>query len=232
MDSGSLRACGPRREAGLTLNGMGNTAAGIGLTGAMAVHARGIVEGLGLAGLDCVVLDDDGKVAILSPGFRTLAGSEIMLRNGVLCSEDPDVQVSLLLAARHARGLSHTGLPQSFVVRRSNGRRPLLVRAASLSSTQHGSRAAHGIVLIFGDLDGDGRLKARDLKALFPLSEAEAEVAILLARGLSVADIAGVRRVTRETVRGQLKNVFRKLDVNRQADLVRIVDRLSRSTGA
>jgi len=66
---------------------------------------------------------------------------------------------------------------------------------------------------------------------LFDLSPAEADVAVRLAGGDTLAEIAAGRGVARETVRVQLKSVLRKLDAARQSDVVRIVDRLSRHAG-
>lgn len=55
------------------------------------------------------------------------------------------------------------------------------------------------------------------------LTRAEARVAVRLAEGLSVADIARALHVSVETVRTHLKRAYGKLGVRRQAELVRAV---------
>jgi DNA-binding CsgD family transcriptional regulator len=54
----------------------------------------------------------------------------------------------------------------------------------------------------------------------FQLTHAEADVALLFARGFALADIALMRDVARETVRGQLKTVRRKLSVDHPRQLI------------
>jgi DNA-binding CsgD family transcriptional regulator len=65
------------------------------------------------------------------------------------------------------------------------------------------------------------------LQQSFELSAAEADVALLLSRGLSRAEIAGRRGVSLETVAAQLKTIYRKTDCHREAELVALVVRLA-----
>lgn len=58
------------------------------------------------------------------------------------------------------------------------------------------------------------------IRTRYNLTPAEAEIALALARGLSVPDIAGARGVSLPTVRSQLQAVYAKLGVRRQAELV------------
>lgn len=58
------------------------------------------------------------------------------------------------------------------------------------------------------------------LQALFRLTPAEAELAVQLANGHSPEAIAEMRQVKRETVRNQLKAIYRKTGYNRQNSLV------------
>jgi DNA-binding CsgD family transcriptional regulator len=58
------------------------------------------------------------------------------------------------------------------------------------------------------------------LRQGFDLSQAEAEIAAALAGGMTLDQIAAGRRASLETVRGQLKSIFAKLEVSTQAQLV------------
>jgi DNA-binding CsgD family transcriptional regulator len=63
------------------------------------------------------------------------------------------------------------------------------------------------------------------LRARFPLSEAEADVASGLASGATASEIAAYRGVSVETVRVQLKSLYRKLRVrSREALLAKLRD--------
>jgi DNA-binding CsgD family transcriptional regulator len=62
------------------------------------------------------------------------------------------------------------------------------------------------------------------LQSLFSLTKAEAEVADSLRSGLNIAAIPGMRKVSVETVRSQLKSLMSKTKIRRQSDLVRLLN--------
>lgn len=61
------------------------------------------------------------------------------------------------------------------------------------------------------------------LAELFELTPAEANLAIKLARGLSLAEVSEEQNISQHTARAQLKSIFSKTAVTRQAELVRLV---------
>jgi DNA-binding CsgD family transcriptional regulator len=61
------------------------------------------------------------------------------------------------------------------------------------------------------------------LAELFELTPAEANLAIKLARGLSLAEVSAEQNISQHTARAQLKSIFSKTGVSRQAELVRLV---------
>lgn len=63
------------------------------------------------------------------------------------------------------------------------------------------------------------------LRDTFSLTESEARVALALAEGLSVAEIASSSGVTVKTVRVQLSSVFSKTNTQRQGELVSLLSR-------
>lgn len=94
---------------------------------------------------------------------------------------------------------------------------PDLVRAAELAiSVSEAPRA-----------DQHGESASRRLRERLGLTPAEARVALLLARGLSVKDIASACQVSIHTVRVQLYRCFSKTQTHRQAELVSLVLRQS-----
>ena len=66
-------------------------------------------------------------------------------------------------------------------------------------------------------------LKRQILGELFDLTPAEANLATLLARGLSLAQVSSAQTISQHTARAQLKSIFAKTGVSRQAELVRLV---------
>jgi DNA-binding CsgD family transcriptional regulator len=71
----------------------------------------------------------------------------------------------------------------------------------------------------------NGRLPER-LRRLYGLTEAETEVAIDLATGRALAEIAAARGTSIDTVRSQVKAALAKTNSRRQADLAALVNRL------
>jgi DNA-binding CsgD family transcriptional regulator len=61
------------------------------------------------------------------------------------------------------------------------------------------------------------------LRVLFGVTRAEARIAHCFAEGLSIAEIAERSAIQVQTVRGQLKSLFSKLGVRRQAELSRLL---------
>ena len=61
------------------------------------------------------------------------------------------------------------------------------------------------------------------LAKAFRLTPAEAKLASVIARGASPEIAAGELKISRETVRNQLKSVFAKTDTHRQSELVALI---------
>ena len=62
---------------------------------------------------------------------------------------------------------------------------------------------------------------------MFGLTPAEIRLALELAQGGILADIAQRRRLSRTTVRSQLASVFSKTQTTRQAELVQLLNRIA-----
>src|SRR5690606_83785 len=67
------------------------------------------------------------------------------------------------------------------------------------------------------------------LQQAFALSPAEARLALAIANGATVSAAAASLRIAAGTARVQLKSVFAKMEVHRQADLVAKIYRSARS---
>jgi DNA-binding CsgD family transcriptional regulator len=84
---------------------------------------------------------------------------------------------------------------------------------------QHTPSAA----VFISDPELEGSASRETLGQLFELTPAESNLAILLTRGLSLAEAAEIQNVSQHTTRAQLKSIFAKTGVSRQAELVRLV---------
>jgi len=115
--------------------------------------------------------------------------------------------------------------PRTMALARPSGRKPLLVQATRLAGTPRGDGDPPLVLLIFTDPDavvGD-TLKALQLLGLTP---AEARAAALIGSGLSPREAAELLGNSEGTVRVTLNRVFQKLDIGRQSELARLVNRI------
>ena len=83
-------------------------------------------------------------------------------------------------------------------------------------------RDAAALVLVF-DAGARARVGPGSVAAVLGLTPTESEVAVLLAEGRSVRDIAAAMGRSYGTVRWHIKQIFKKLGISRQVELVRAV---------
>ena len=84
------------------------------------------------------------------------------------------------------------------------------------------SPASPAALLFVSDPAAEGVVQANDLRALFDLSPAEAQLVVGLAEGKSLRDIADLNGVSISTVRTLLQRAAAKTDTSSQRDLVRL----------
>lgn len=81
-------------------------------------------------------------------------------------------------------------------------------------------------LIVFRDPDMQEPSLGVRLQSIFRLTPAEAELAVCLGAGDSLADIARARRVRENTVRSQVKSLAAKLGCHRQAEIAAIIARV------
>ena len=108
-------------------------------------------------------------------------------------------------------------------VPRRSGRHPFLIEVAPLSdSAGELERQLKGAVVFIVDPENPRPFAIETVAKLFALTPAECEVCALMVQGLTDAEIAMRRAVSVETVRTQIKAVYRKTDTSRRAELIRL----------
>lgn len=191
-------------------------------------RANGLAEGASLAGQPSIIINHQGRVSFVSAAAEMLMDSSFGISRGRVWAADQESNVGLRMISGAARELAEAVELPNVVIRRGPGRRPVLVQPAPVRGIGLDSLPGARIVLMLTDLGREAGVASGDLRSLFQLSSAEAEVAAAIARGLGVQEIADRRGVARETVRVQIKSLFRKMDANKQSDVVRLVDRIAR----
>jgi DNA-binding CsgD family transcriptional regulator len=180
-----------------------------------------------LARLDCaaMLVEGDMRVTCANEAAARLRG-EIAIRDGRLRI----VRSAHAAAARLIRAaVDETSEALGPVaVPRAGGSKPLLLQAVPipLGSALFDPRGAGLALVLVVDPEGaDTRSVDRELR-LLGLTRAEARLAALLGTGLSRGQAAEALDISANTVDDTIKHVYAKLGLSRQADLVRLVQRL------
>lgn len=191
-------------------------------------RVSGILEGLDASGTAAIILDRNGRVSAVTPAAERIFGADLGVREALLWSanrDDSDVIGALVQAARDPE------LPlarRRFLLRGQGRRRPVLMNVSRVLGPAIDALPGGRLLLALSDLGAGHSVVLAELEALFGLTTAEAEVAAAIFDGAEAADIARTRNVAETTVRKQIAHIFRKLDVHRQVDLVRLLAGLRR----
>ncbi|NIP61104.1 MAG: PAS domain-containing protein [Gemmatimonadetes bacterium] len=166
-------------------------------------------------GLDrpAALFDREGRILHRNPAFARIAGRT----SGRSLMEEAEALARDLVVAREDGSPEQSGGPESRVVPSRRG--PLRLRASLLdSSSADGAR-----ILIVGDdptvvLPTEGWLGKR-----FDLTPRQAEVALLLARRRTNAEIAEALGISPHTARRHTEKVLLKLGISSRRDVRRVI---------
>ena len=186
----------------------------------------GAVNQLSVASM---ILDERGRLLTTNAVGQALLdqGEGLSLREGCLHIEGRDINKELqqaLTTIIRAQLQGETSLVRALRVPRSAGRADLglVIRPVPTSQWSEGQSSPSAAVFI-SDPDLQESASGQILGELFELTPAEANLATLLARGLSLAEVSSAQTISQHTARAQLKSIFAKTGVSRQAELVRLV---------
>lgn len=104
-----------------------------------------------------------------------------------------------------------------------SGRLPITVLVAPFRPAREGTGLPFPAAILFVRDPEQLSPGSAALQGLFGLTPAEATIAIHLARGRSLADIAARHSLTLNTLRTHLKNILGKTGTSRQAELVAVI---------
>ncbi len=195
-----------------------------------------MLTGAALDALDCltrgvVITGPEGEVRFANRAAENLLsdGDGLTTRGGRIVARHLRGERAMAgLIDNAAKTAIGDGLSavDAVALERPSGKPPIAVVAEPLSRS-HSDRlldnTEHGTILFLSDPDRIGLPSAGRLATLYALTPAESEVTSRLAHGDSRAVIARDLGVSEHTVKTHQTAVFAKLDVHRQAELVRRV---------
>lgn len=143
----------------------------------------------------------------------------------VSCRDDAAPLARAVDAALNLRRGQALDAPSTVRVRRASSRSPLRITAVPLPARVENpfcSRTA-ALAVVVVDPERDPSVDPEDLRRRHGLTRAEARLAQVLARGVSLREAADQVGVRYETARSYLKSIFQKTGASRQSELVRIM---------
>jgi DNA-binding CsgD family transcriptional regulator len=184
--------------------------------------ARQALDAFALA---VIVVRADGRLIHMNAAAETALGRN----DGLLCKGGCLTASAVASGARLAEAIARATASRdctatSFPVARGPGKADYVVTVAPMIADATSSTA---IVLFRDPTTTDMSLPHR-LRSLFGLSRAEAEIAVEIGQGRSLADIVAARGVSPNTVSAQLKSIMAKMECDRQAQLAARIAALPR----
>ena len=200
------------------------------LSGAGALGAT-LERMLEVTGIGAVQLDARGRIVAANDRARNIlrSGDGLLDSDGVLLARAPldnDSLQNLLgcsLAPFGARGAGGSTL-----VRRPGPLPPLVVHVHPVQGQEtdfHGWPVAALVLVV--DPAGGADIEPRVVAAALDLTRMQSRVAVLLAQGMSVPEIAAATGRKESTIRSHIKHAFARHGLTRQAELIRLVRSLA-----
>lgn len=186
----------------------------------------GAVDQLSVA---TIILDERGRLLNTNALAKTLLeeADGLSLRDQQLHIDGRDINRELQQALKDIIKAQHSSTPgvvRALRLPRSAGRADLGLVIRPVPSSERGEGQSSPCAAVFiSDPDLRESASQQILAELFELTPAESNLAILLARGLSLAEVSANQHISQHTARAQLKSIFAKTAVSRQAELVRLV---------
>ncbi len=182
-----------------------------------------LLEALDRMGYGGILLDTFGQVLLINH-----AATRILQENapGDDRPSGSDAGEALKALLRFDASARLTMKDDAWVVirRDETGERPLVLHTVPIINQ---ALAGPQMILIIVDLWAHPHLVPATLQKIFGLTPAEAKLAIEIAHGQTLDDIAAEHRVSPATARKQLASVLSKTYTHRQAELVALLVRAS-----
>jgi PAS domain S-box-containing protein len=185
-------------------------------------RAQAILQTFEQLNLPVAVIQHDRRVLRLNPGFEKIRSLFIAFADKMEFS-NKTAQRHFVQALANLKAINTHNVRPHFSIAATNGQPAASVRLLPVGGTANSS-----LVVVMLKLVGSIEVASVDaLREAFGLTPAEAKVAAHCAAGLPAWQVAERLGTSKETVRNQLKRIFRKMGVSSQSQLVSLLSTLS-----
>lgn len=187
----------------------------------------GALEGMDMCAFVC---DRHGNVRTMTPAAETL----LSRGNLLTCRHDqlrtvPAVDSTSFDNAIHRIQQASAGSPGPqlcSVVVKDSQQHPCVIDVIGLPRRDYAFGFAPRMLVVVRDKHAAAGNLAPLLQAAYQLTKAETDVALRIASGVTLVQVAQDRNTSLETVRAQLRTIFLKMGVHRQSELVAHINSL------
>ncbi len=180
-------------------------------------------QGLAHLGQALVIVSSRAEVLFASNAAEILLKNQYGLAviNQQLTAELVPDNARLQNAIKMAIDTQHTQDNSiSIYVHRNQHPRPYYLSISRMQKQEDERRDGHSVLILIKDLSLNYEFWTERLSAEFGLSRREVECVVLLTERRSTKEVSEVMGISTETVRQYIKNVFKKMDVQKQHELV------------
>ena len=190
-----------------------------------------LLKGLDRLVIGLILYDRNAKVVYINPTAKAIIEQHpaLLFEEGDLLLINPEEERHLRQTIIHTAGIDpDDSWKQSVAIGVTHpdveSPLPLLVTPmhASLITSDLDYEGAR-VAVFLSDPNLQQPISIDNLVSVYGLTPSEAQVAISLANGHSIDEIANVSHHSAHTIRSQLKSVFRKTGVSRQSELIKLL---------
>lgn len=196
-------------------------------------RAQAMADALEAVGLPAAVLRRGGRLLASNAGFAKWVPSVFVDRAARLELTDSGADTLFVRAVAGAdsnAALVSINTINSIPLAAAEDRPPMIVHVLPVCGAAHDIFSQASSLLVVTPVDRVTVPNAVVLQGLFDLTPAEARVARAIGKGETVDLLSSTLKLSRETVRSQLKAVLEKTGMRRQSDLVAMLASVSLRT--
>jgi DNA-binding CsgD family transcriptional regulator len=183
-----------------------------------------VFESFGCGGF---LLDREQQLLFLNPAGVDCLGDGLMMKGRRVAARDHESDVRLQTSIEAALNSAEAAHGSASVWVRRDAKLPLAVHVVRLEEEARPALKGSNLLLVAFDPERCQPPPPDMLIDLFGLTPAEASIALGIARGWHLAEIAADRGVKIGTVRAYSKTVFGKTGTRGQAELAALLTRLA-----